>query len=89
MHSTLFSLFCNLILIAAKKVSLADIGIVGGLSAGSDEKEKGPPTAFYMGRAMGAGSGISKSSGFTSSTGSGDDMFSSLGGQQYQFGGFK
>lgn len=75
---------------APKKVSLADIGIVGGLSDGSDEKEKGPPSAFYMGRAMGAGSGIGKSSGFTSSTGSGgDDMFSSLSGQQYQFGGFK
>ncbi|XP_058222405.1 clathrin interactor EPSIN 1 isoform X1 [Rhododendron vialii] len=75
---------------APKKVSLADIGIVGGLSDGSDEKDKGPPTSFYMGRAMGAGSGIGRSSGFTSSTGTGsDDMFSNLGGQQYQFGGFK
>ncbi|KAI8547112.1 hypothetical protein RHMOL_Rhmol07G0169300 [Rhododendron molle] len=75
---------------APKKVSLADIGIVGGLSAGSDEKDKGPPTSFYMGRAMGAGSGIGRSSGFTSSTGTGsDDMFSNLGAQQYQFGGFK
>ncbi|KAG5540555.1 hypothetical protein RHGRI_020687 [Rhododendron griersonianum] len=46
----------------AKKVSLADIGIVGGLSDGSDEKDKGPPTSFYMGRAMGAGSGIHQSS---------------------------
>lgn len=85
-----FDCFVIGILIAAKKVSLADIGIVGGLSDGSDEKDKGPPTSFYMGRAMGAGSGIGRSSGFTSSTGTGsDDMFSNLGGQQYQFGGFK
>ncbi|CAL5429240.1 unnamed protein product [Camellia sinensis] len=74
---------------APKKVSLADIGIVGGLSDVPDEREKGPATSFYMGRAMGTGSGLGRS-GFTSSTGTGtDDMFSSLGSQQYQFGGFK
>ncbi|KAJ6745674.1 EPSIN/ENT-RELATED [Salix koriyanagi] len=76
---------------APKKVSLVDVGVVGDLTDGLDEREKGPPTSFYMGRAMGMGSGLGKS-GFTSSqsqaTG-GDDFFSTLGGQQYQFGNFK
>lgn len=74
-----------------KKVSLADVGIVGGLSDGSDEREKGLlPPSFYMGRAMGSGSGLSKS-GFTppQSATSADDFFSNLGSQQYQFGGFQ
>ncbi|RVX17550.1 hypothetical protein CK203_003482 [Vitis vinifera] len=77
--------------IGAKKINLADVGIVGGLSDGSDEREKGPQTSFSMGQAMGIGSGLGKS-GFTSPpTGGvgGDDIFSSLGSQQYQFGGFK
>lgn len=73
---------------AAKKVSLADVGVVGGLSDGSDEREKGPPTSFYMGRAMGTGTGLSKS-GFTSPQSVGDDPFSNFGSQQYQFGSFK
>ncbi|KAK8547384.1 hypothetical protein V6N13_098094 [Hibiscus sabdariffa] len=75
---------------APKKVSLSDVGIVGGLS-GADEREKGPPTSFYMGRAMGTGSGLGKP-GFSSTTVAAreDDLFSSLGNhQQYQFGGFK
>ncbi|KAL0447421.1 UNVERIFIED_CONTAM: Clathrin interactor EPSIN 1 [Sesamum latifolium] len=71
----------------AKKVNLADVGIVGGLTDGSEEKDKGPLPPFYMGQAMGFGSGIGKS-GFTS-TSKGDDFFSSLGSQQYQFGGFQ
>ncbi|KAI4337109.1 hypothetical protein L6164_015562 [Bauhinia variegata] len=75
---------------APKKVSLADVGIVGGLSDGSDEKEKGLPPAFHMGRAMGTGSGLGRT-GFTPSQASvGDDIFSNLSGQQqYQFGGFQ
>lgn len=73
---------------ASKKVSLADVGVVGGLSDGSDEREKGPPTSFYMGRAMGTGTGLSKS-GFTSPQSVGDDPFSNFGSQQYQFGSFK
>lgn len=73
---------------APKKVSLADVGIVGGLSDGSDEREKGPPTSFYMGRAMGTGTGLGKS-GFTSPESAGDDPFSNFGNQQYQFGSFK
>ncbi|VVA11854.1 PREDICTED: clathrin [Prunus dulcis] len=77
---------------ASKKVNLADVGIVGGLTDGSDEREKGPPTSYYMGRAMGSGTGLGKS-GFPSSPGmGGDDIFSSLsggGGQQYQYGGFQ
>lgn len=74
---------------APKKVNLADVGIVGGLSDGSDEREKGPPPSFYMGRAMGSGSGLGKS-GFTpSQPAPGDDIFSNFGSQQYQFGGFQ
>ncbi|XP_022730682.1 clathrin interactor EPSIN 1-like [Durio zibethinus] len=73
---------------APKKVSLADVGIVGGLSD-VDEKDKGPPTSFYMGRAMGAGSGLGKT-GFTSTQATAeDDLFSSLTSQQYQSGSFK
>ncbi|XWS17669.1 hypothetical protein CRYUN_Cryun33cG0087500 [Craigia yunnanensis] len=73
---------------APKKVSLADVGIVGGLSD-VDEREKGPPTSFYMGRAMGTGSGLGKT-GFTSSQATAeDDLFSSFRNQQYQFGSFK
>jgi epsin len=72
---------------AAKKVNLADVGIVGGLSDGSDEREKGPPTSFYMGRAMGSGTGLGRS-GYQGA--GGDDIFSSLsGGQQYPYGGFQ
>ncbi|EXB66907.1 hypothetical protein L484_019545 [Morus notabilis] len=73
---------------APKKVSLVDVGVVGGLSEGLDEKEKGPATSYYMGRAMGAGSGLGRS-GFPSHGTGGDDFFSSLGGQQYQYGGFQ
>lgn len=83
---------CSGIVFAAKKVSLADVGIVGDLSDGFDGKEKGPPPSFYMGRAMGSGSGslgIGRS-GFTpSQPAPGDDIFSNLGSQQYQFGGFQ
>ncbi|KAF8400903.1 hypothetical protein HHK36_014206 [Tetracentron sinense] len=71
---------------ASKKVSLADIGIVGGLSDGSDEKEKGLPSSAYMGRSMVAGSGLG-SSGFTSTALGGDDIFSNF--SQQQFGSFK
>lgn len=74
---------------APKKVSLVDIGVVGGLSDGSEEKEKGPATSYYMGRAMGAGSGLGRSGFPSSQPPGGDDLFSSLGGQQYQFGGFQ
>lgn len=71
-------------------MNLADVGIVGGLSDGIiEEKEKGPTTSYYMGRAMGAGSGLGKS-GFTSQGSAGDDFFSSLSsGQPYQYGGFQ
>ncbi|KAL1097634.1 hypothetical protein V6Z11_D05G048500 [Gossypium hirsutum] len=75
--------------IFAKKVSLADVGIVCGLSD-VDERVKGPPTSFYMGRAMGTGSGLGKT-GFASTPSTDEDgLFSSLGNhQQYQFGSFK
>ncbi|CAI9771735.1 unnamed protein product [Fraxinus pennsylvanica] len=72
---------------APKKINLADVGIVGGLSDGSEEKDKGPVTSFNMGRAMGSGSGLGKS-GFTSTTG-GDNFFSNLGSQQYDFSSFQ
>jgi len=74
---------------AAKKVSLADVGIVGGLSDGLDEREKGPPTTLYMGRAMGTGSGLGMYGGTPSQSTAGDDIFSNFGGQNYQFGGFQ
>ncbi|XP_050364069.1 clathrin interactor EPSIN 1 [Argentina anserina] len=69
-----------------KKVNLAGVGIVGGLSDGADEREKGPPT-FNMGRSMGSGTGL----GTSGYHGAGDDdFFSSLSsGQQYSYGGFQ
>jgi epsin len=79
----------HLNLLAAKKVSLADVGIVGGLSDGSDEKEKGPPTSYYMGTAMGAGSGLGRSGFSSSQPMPGNDIFSNLGGEKYQYGGFQ
>ncbi|MBA0797314.1 hypothetical protein Gohar_008028, partial [Gossypium harknessii] len=58
-----------------KKVSLADVGILGELS-NVDKRGKGPPTSLHMGRAMGTGSGFGKT-GFTSATAE-DDIFSSF-----------
>ncbi|CAI8606175.1 unnamed protein product [Vicia faba] len=75
---------------APKKVSLVDVGVVGGLTDGSDEREKGPPATFYMGRAMGSGSGLGMYGGTPSQPpATGDDMFSNFGSQNYQFGGFQ
>ncbi|GMH10789.1 hypothetical protein Nepgr_012630 [Nepenthes gracilis] len=75
---------------APKKVSLADVGIVGGLSDGLEEKQKGPPQAtYYMGRAMGAGSGLGRTGVTTSTALSGENIFSDFSSQQYQFGGFQ
>ncbi|XP_018844627.1 clathrin interactor EPSIN 1-like isoform X2 [Juglans regia] len=72
---------------ASKKVSLADVGVVGGLSDGLGEREKGPLTSYYTGRAMGAGSGLGRS-GFSSSPAmGGNEFFSDFGGQQHQYGG--
>ncbi|KAM6543756.1 hypothetical protein CsatB_008203 [Cannabis sativa] len=72
---------------APKKVSLVDVGVVGGLGDGFDEINKGPSTSYNMGKAMGSGSGRS---GISSSQAIGaDDFFSSLSGQQYQYGGFQ
>ena len=69
--------------VAAKKVDLSDVGIVGGLSAGTEEKDKGLPNSLYMGRAMGTGSGLGKSTGYsTSATADMDDFFSSLSFQK-------
>ncbi|KAJ9183540.1 hypothetical protein P3X46_007381 [Hevea brasiliensis] len=75
---------------APKKVSLVDVGVVGDLSDGKDEKDKGPPASLYMGRAMGTGSGLGRSA-FTSSESQAldSDFFSSLSSQQYQLGSFK
>jgi len=68
-------------------MNLADIGIVNGLSDASEEKGKGPATAWYMAHAMGAGSGMGRS-GLSSSTATwGGGSFSTHGQQQY--GGFK
>ncbi|XP_020598952.1 clathrin interactor EPSIN 1 [Phalaenopsis equestris] len=53
---------------ASKKANLADIGVVGGLNDESNEKERAPPPPSYRGRAMGAGSGLGRTTGFSSST---------------------
>ncbi|GAB4854356.1 hypothetical protein Ancab_022942 [Ancistrocladus abbreviatus] len=74
---------------APKKVSLADVGIVGELSDGSNEKRKGLQPTFYMGRAMGMESGLAKTSLSSSTAAGGDDFFSNFSSQQYQFGGFQ
>ena len=86
----LITLSCEFTIPAAKKVSLVEVGVVGGLTDGSDEREKGPATSYYMGRAMGSGSGLGKS-GFPSSQQpiADEDFFSSLAGPQYQYGGFQ
>ncbi|KAK4358450.1 hypothetical protein RND71_020679 [Anisodus tanguticus] len=70
---------------APKKVNLADVGIVGGLTDGLDVKEKGPNTS-YMGRAMGQGTKLGQS-GFTSTATGVGDLFSSH--QNHQFGSFQ
>ncbi|KAH6783840.1 ENTH/VHS family protein [Perilla frutescens var. hirtella] len=68
---------------APKKVNLADVGIVGGLTDPFEEKDKGPLPSFYMGgRPMGSGK-----SSFASSAD--DNFFSSLSSQQNQFGSFQ
>ncbi|XP_048227615.1 clathrin interactor EPSIN 1 isoform X2 [Ricinus communis] len=79
---------------APKKVSLVDVGVVGDLTVGQDDRDKGLPASFYMGRAMGTGSGLGRS-GFTpqatqsqatqSQAISDEDFFSSLSSQQHQF----
>ncbi|KAK9065547.1 hypothetical protein SSX86_014948 [Deinandra increscens subsp. villosa] len=72
-----------------KKVDLTDVGIVGDLSAGPEEKDR-LPNSLFMGRAMGTGSGLGKSTGFTTSaTTDMDDFFSSLSGPQNQYGSFQ
>lgn len=48
-----------------KKVSLSDVGVVGQVSDGSEEK--GPAAPWYMGATMGTGSGLVRP-GFPSST---------------------
>ncbi|GJX52906.1 clathrin interactor EPSIN 1 [Tanacetum coccineum] len=69
--------------VEAKKVDLTDVGIVGCLSAGTEEKDKGLPNSLHTGRAMGAGSGLGKSTGYsTSTTTDMDDFFSSLSFQK-------
>lgn len=76
---------------APKKVNLADIGIVGGLSDGSEEKQKAPSASYHMGSAMGMGTGFGGTGVNPTATG-GDDFFSSFtssSSSQYQFGGFQ
>ncbi|KAG0488873.1 hypothetical protein HPP92_007684 [Vanilla planifolia] len=53
---------------APKKTNLADIGVVGELDNGPDEKEKIIPQSAYTGRAMGAGSGLGRGMGISSSS---------------------
>uniref|UniRef100_A0A7N0V628 ENTH domain-containing protein n=1 Tax=Kalanchoe fedtschenkoi TaxID=63787 RepID=A0A7N0V628_KALFE len=80
---------------APKKVNLADVGVVGDLGDASSERDKGVQQhGFYMGSAMGSGSGLGRSSfGGSSSSLNADagDFFSSLssGRQDNQFSSFK
>lgn len=63
---------------------------MGALSDGADEKEKGPPPpSYYMGRAMGSGSGLGRSGFAPPQQGDGDDIFLSYNSQQHQFGGLQ
>ncbi|XP_057524204.1 clathrin interactor EPSIN 1 isoform X1 [Amaranthus tricolor] len=74
---------------APKKVNLTEIGIVGGLSDGSEDKQKAAPTSYYMGSAMGMGTGFGGTGSNPTTTGA-DDFFSSFtSSSQYQYGGFQ
>lgn len=73
---------------APKKVNLADVGIVGGLSDPFDDRDKGSSTSFYMGGTIGSGSAFGKP-GYNSAASGADDFFSIMSSQQYQFGGYK
>ncbi|XP_074286973.1 clathrin interactor EPSIN 1-like [Silene latifolia] len=73
---------------APKKVNLAGIGIVGSLSDGTDDNQKGPSTSYYMGTSMNMGSGYGTTS-FNPTTPASDDFFSSYTSSQHQFGGFQ
>ncbi|CAH8319852.1 unnamed protein product [Eruca vesicaria subsp. sativa] len=81
---------------APKKASLADVGVVGGLS--NDEGNKATAAAYYSGWSMGAGSGLGKTGLYNAQQQQqqqqqapeiSDDFFSSLSNQRYQTGGFK
>ncbi|GAB2270113.1 hypothetical protein Dimus_005022 [Dionaea muscipula] len=74
---------------APTKVSLADVGVVGGLTDGSGEKQKGVQATYYMGRAMGSGSAGVRTGPPSSTSTATDDIFSNFSSQQYQFGGFQ
>ncbi|KAF3503797.1 hypothetical protein F2Q69_00045010 [Brassica cretica] len=77
---------------APKKASLADVGVVGGLS--NEEGNKASAAAYYSGWSMGAGSGLGKTGLYSAQQQqqqqTPDDFFSSLSNQRYhQSGGFK
>lgn len=74
---------------APAKVNLAEIGIIGGFSDGSEQKPKAPPTSYFMGTSPGMGSTFSRSSSVNSTGSSGDAYFSRLSSSQCQFGGFQ
>ncbi|PAN28621.1 hypothetical protein PAHAL_5G166700 [Panicum hallii] len=69
---------------ASKKIDLSDVGVVGQLSDGSEDK--GPAVPWCTGTTMGTGSGLQGMSGSPSPAGStgGTGNF-----QQQQFGSFK
>lgn len=70
---------------APNKVSLADVGVVGGLDVSSEGREKAPFSSGYMGAQLGAGSGLGWSA-FPSSMGTGSSAYNS---NQQQYGSFK
>uniref|UniRef100_M4CXJ5 ENTH domain-containing protein n=1 Tax=Brassica campestris TaxID=3711 RepID=M4CXJ5_BRACM len=80
---------------SSKKASLADVGVVRGLS--NDEGNKASAAAYYSGWSMGAGSGLGKTGLYSAQQQQqqqtpeiSDGFFSSLSNQRYhQSGGFK
>lgn len=75
---------CNQdICFSAKKASLADVGVVGGL------RDNSATASAYMGQSMGIGLGPSGTThaGIFTSPAAGNSSFSSFG--QQQFGNFK
>lgn len=70
---------------APKKVSLADVGVVGGLDDTSETREKAPFSSGYMGAPLSAGSSLGWSA-FPSSMGAGSSAYNS---NQQQYGSFK
>ena len=74
---------------AATKVNLAEIGILGGLRDGLEQKPQAPPTSYYIGTSPGMRSTFSRSSSVNSTGSSADAFFSGLQSSQCQLDSFQ